>query len=501
MEIGWRTKSLLATLLYFISIGTCVSVIVGAAAYPLSRFHILTAIDYNEGWNVYNALKVAEHQQLYPSKEDWTIVNYPALSFHLIAALGRSVSDYLFLGRLLSLISLCLMSLLVGAIVWQLTFQKLSAVLSAGLVIALFCAVAPRIVGMDDPQMLAQVFFLAGMYVYVRYRRAGFAIELTALLFVVGGNIKHNLIEFPLAVFLDLLFHSKRAILRFVLACLGLAAISLLLTSYFDGGGYISSLLAPRAYSIRFAAAATRHVFLSTLLPLVVAVWTVPHCWRSSPMRLLVFFFLCATLVDTIFAGGDGVDINIFFGFMLAIILLTGVFWADAPGLPKGRFPIRNSAVVCSVFFLWLAITIIRDQRDWPPQRRLESDRRGAQLLAIETEFVRMRPEPAICMDLLVCAFAGKSYLYDSSNADRYIRLGRLDPNVIAQELKKKKWGTVQIWGDPRYILSNTETESVFVPAVNSVLRRYYRPGLITEDGVIYVPNDQNPIPEFHPHL
>lgn len=457
-----------------------------AGIYPFSRFLLLTAFDYNEGWNVYNAQKVAEHQLLYPPHPAWTIVNYPALSFHVIAAFSSFTSDYLVTGRIVSLVSLCLMGLLAGLIVWQLTRAKLSSILTAAFVIALFCACATNIVGMDDPQMLAQVFFLAGLYVYLRGERSGFALELTALLFVLGGNIKHNLLEFPLAVLLDLLYAAPRKAFRFALACLGLAAISVLLTSYFEGRAYLSCLLIPRAYSIHNVLEGTGAAILSTLLPSIAALWMVRYCWKNPAQRILVFFLFCAVAVDAIFSGGEGVDINIFFGYMLAVALLTAVFWAELPGLPARLSIFRNSAAVCSLFFLLLAMDIIRNQ-NISPLKRLRDDKISAQRFAIETAFIRQQPGPAICENLLLCFYAGKPYLYDPFNAHLYMESHRLDPQVISDELKDRRWGAVQLLGAPEQIGSN-DSDYLLTPAIVTALRENYRPGLINEDGIIYVP-------------
>lgn len=193
-----------STSLYLLAF--CIAIFLWTAAYPFSRACLLTQITYNEGWNVYNAQLVAEHQPLYTSVYGWTSVNYPALSFHIAAVLGRFTSDYLYTARILSLASLCLSGVLAGMIVWHTTRVKLVAWLSGLFLVAIFCANGKGYVGVDDPQILAQFFFLAGLYVYMRCNRTGWALELTALLFVVGGNIKHSLIEFPLAVLLDLLF-------------------------------------------------------------------------------------------------------------------------------------------------------------------------------------------------------------------------------------------------------------------------------------------------------
>jgi hypothetical protein len=218
----------------------CVAILLWTAAYPFSRAFRLLQITYNEGWNVYNAQRAALHLPLYTSTYGWTAVNYPALSFHLVAWLSQFTSEYLFTARILSLAGLCLCGVFAGLIVNLTTRSKWAAWFSGLFLVAVFCAGANTFVGMDDPQMLAQAFFLAGFYAYLRGGRKGCALEASALLFVVGGNIKHNLIEFPLAVLLDLLLTAPRRAVRFAAGGALMAAISVALTSRIDGTAYVS---------------------------------------------------------------------------------------------------------------------------------------------------------------------------------------------------------------------------------------------------------------------
>src|SRR5579859_475387 len=177
---------------------TCLAMTLLAAAVPFLRAFYRVEIDYNEGWNIYNAATVAAHGWLYPAKYGWTSVNYPMLSFVIMAQLHRVTHDYLFTARVVSLLSLLASGALVAAIVRRLTGQGWRAPVMAGMfVVAVFCANAHYYVGMDDPQMLAQVFFLAGLYVYISRRDGLLAIFFAAFLFVVGGFIKHNPIDFP----------------------------------------------------------------------------------------------------------------------------------------------------------------------------------------------------------------------------------------------------------------------------------------------------------------
>ena len=363
---------------------------------------------------------------------------YPALSFHLSAALQKITGDYLFTARFLSIASLCLCGALVGLIVFQTGRSRYAAWLSGLFLVALFCADARTYVGMDDPQMLAQVFYLAGLYVYVKGNRKGWSLELAALLFVLGGNVKHNLIEFPLAVLLDLLFTAPRKALRFAIVGLLLVAASVLLTIWIDGPAFISNLLAPRAYSHYRAHYVPGLVLKPILLSVAAALFMALRSWRNPSQRVLALLLLVALPIDIAFCGGNGVWINAMFGSLMAIVLLLGIFWAEFPTLPLGPLKALPIAAVCAIFFLSLAIPMKGDI-GWglgSIRRAMQSSRAAEDRYAAEVQFLRQQPGPALCISPLRCYSAGKPYLYDGFNAPRWIALGKLDANVMVQHLQ-----------------------------------------------------------------
>jgi hypothetical protein len=498
-----------STSLYLITF--CIAISFWTAAYPFSRAFLKTQITYNEGWNAYNAMKVAEHQPLYPTAYGWTSVNYPALSFHLIAALGRFPSNYLFTGRFLSLAGLCLSGLMAGLIVWQITRAKLAAGLSGLFLVAVFCANAKGYVGMDDPQMLAQFFFMAGLYVYLKGNRSGWALEFTALLFVVGGNIKHSLIEFPLAVLLDLLFTSPRKALRYAFAGTLMAVISVVLTIRIDGSAYISPLLASRGYSWKGAILQACDVLLPILPFALVALWMARYCWKIPAQRVLALLLFCALPLNTYFSGGSGVTINSMFGSMLAIVLLVGVFLGEFFKLPRGRLKSVAPPVVIAAFFLWLAVpmviagdpliisaTIYPSHIDysgnWRTDLALERSLAGRQRFSEEVTFLRQQPGPALCESLLRCYYGGKPYLYDPFDATRFLALGKLDANVMVSRLQNHEFGAVQMSSSVEEKLGGRWPDSHFAPPILRAIQQYYSPGFTNEDGIIYIPKIQEPI-------
>jgi hypothetical protein len=325
------------------------------------------------------------------------------------------------------------------------------------------------------------------------------------LLFVVGGNIKHSLIEFPLAVLLDLLFSSPRRALRFAVAGALMVAISVVLTSRIDGTAYVSCLLTSRGYSWKGAIVKACDVLLPVLLPLIASLWMARCCWKNPSHRVLALLLVCALAVNTYFIGGDGVTINAMFGSMLAIVLLTGVLWAEFPGLPLGRLKDLPQAIVCAIFFLWLAVPMVISgdplvitaiiyrtpldfSANWRTDLALERSRAGEQRFAAEVAYLRQQPGPALCEGLLRCYYAGKPYLYDPYNATRFIAQGKLDANEMVDRLRNREFGAVQLSGSVEQKLGGRWQDSHFAPSILRAIQEYYRPGFKDEDGIIYIP-------------
>ena len=479
-------------------LGICAVILVWTAVLPVTDAFRMRELTLNEGWNVGNSQKVTEHLPLYPATTDWTPINYPSLSFHLSAALEKLTGDYLFTARLLSLASLCLVGVLVGLIVFQTSRSQIAAWLSGLFLVALFCADARSYVGMDDPQMLAQVFYLAGLYAYVKGGRKGWSLELAALLFVIGGNVKHNLIEFPLAVLLDLLLSSPRRALRFAVVGLLLVAVSILLTNWVDGPAFLSNLLAPRAYSHYRAHFIPWLVLKPILLPLGTALFMLLRCWKNPSQRVLALLLVVALPINAAFCGGNGVWINAMFGTLMAMVLLLGVFWAEFPLLPFGPLKALPVAAVAAVLFVALAIPMNGDI-GWgigSIERAMETSRAEEARYATEVDFLRRQPGPAFCMSPLRCYSAGKPYLYDSFNAPRWVALGRLDANVIVGHLRNHDYSAVQMLSTVESQLPGCHATPQCVQSILLAIQRYYRPAFQDRECVIYLP-----IPSDAPQL
>jgi hypothetical protein len=250
----------------------CLGFSVLTAIVPFARAFYRVESNYYEGWNMYNAATVAAHGQLHPRPTGWTLVNYPMLSFVLVAQFHRWTQDYLVTASALSLLSLCSCCLLAGSIVRRLVSTWRPALLAAFFCLAIFAVAAdyPAYVGVGDPHMLALFFFLCAFIAYLRWGQSRIGLALSALLFVPAASIKHNPVEFPLAVLLDLLLISHRHALWFCGCGIVFLAVSLSLQLHYDGPYFFAALLSPRAYSALTAFKLSGIVLGPLILPLGV---------------------------------------------------------------------------------------------------------------------------------------------------------------------------------------------------------------------------------------
>ena len=185
------------TMYEWLSVGGVAVVGLVSAVFPLLRMFFKLSIEYNEGWNVYNAARITHHVALYGQQYSGTQVIYPPLSFFVIAWLHYLGFDYLMAGRALSLTSLLACCVLVGLVAWRLTHNRRAAMFASFFCLTVFCTLAPNYVGMDDPQIFAQTFFLGGLLTYISGRPGLARLAATSPLFIVGVRIPMKVIRIP----------------------------------------------------------------------------------------------------------------------------------------------------------------------------------------------------------------------------------------------------------------------------------------------------------------
>jgi hypothetical protein len=478
---GWLSEWLLFAIFILFSVST--------AIYPSVRgFHSGYQVNYNEGWNVYNAERVAKSLPLYYPKYNWTVVNYPPLSFYVVAYLSHFTHSYLLSGRLLSLISLVTSCLVVGLIIAKLTGEPTSGLLGGLFCLALFCAESSDYVAMDDPQMLAQLIFLTGFWLYLSRPRTPLYISATVFLFALGGCIKHNLFDFPLAVFLDLCFVSHRKALQFVLFAATFVGISVVVNTYVGGPFFVSQILTPRAYSLVRVIRAVLVVYGPIQLPFMAALLWAIRMWTVKTERVISLFFFASLCVGVGLSGGAGSSSNYFFSNFVAISIICGVLFHRA---------MRSS--LSTVFREWRwGIPIVLFSSLLYPWYLSGGMRLKQQLAGIseqhkrfeaEVAFLRAQEGPAICESLLRCYDAGKPYVYDPFNSTSLVKSGKLDSKEIVLMIAAHRFGAIQLKG-PLESLSRPNDH--FPNEILDAINVYYAPWLRDPDCYIYLPRNHS---------
>jgi hypothetical protein len=451
--------------------------------YPVVRIFYRYEINYNEGWNVYVTQAAMQHRPLYPARYGWTFVNYPFLSFYLVGYASHFIGDYLLTGRLISLVAFLLSCVLVGLIVKRLTGGWKPAVFASVFCLGLFCSRMPNYVGMDDPQMLAHPFFLFGLWLYMLAPPSTLRIVGITSLFVLGGNIKHNLLPAPLSVLLDLFTSSRRDAVRFIAVGVLLLALAIMANMLIGGPAFISHVLNSRPYSLEQLRTMFFAFYSPLGLPLAVAAFWSIWQFHHRPARVISLYFFSSLLIGSAFVGGVGVNANTFFDSLFAMSIIMGAcldsLWkAPIPSLGKGsrwRFlvPVLLYSTVI-MEYVPRGATMPEFLSELPVRQRLFEQ---------EVSFLAAQPGPAICESLILCYDAGKPFILDPFNSANLVRQGKLHSTELVAQIAEKQFGAIQI----RNSVSQEPT-GYFPDDVLNAIDRYYVEALKGPDCHIYVP-------------
>ncbi|MGH9488214.1 MAG: hypothetical protein ACRD04_11580 [Terriglobales bacterium] len=409
-----------------------------AFAWPVAHTFFWAGIQYNEGWNVYNAAAVAHHHVLYTHRYGFTTVNYPALSYFLVAGLHALGIPFLFGGRWLALMALLACCGLTGLIVRRLGATLAYACFAAMFALATFCLATRTYVGQDDPQILAEAFGLLALLVYISGPPGWRRLAAVAALLVVGGNLKNIILAFPVAVLVDLWLVNRRAALRFLLLALPLLGLSIAAEIHFGGPYFLADLLTPRPWAWTES---VRKIALYAWAPLALALpaAAIGSCVRLRQRRgrVLAIFFWAALALDVVWAGGYGVAGNSHFTLYLAVAIICGAVLAHPACLAR---PWQGTALAL-LFLLPLAglatqYPLIGAIGKLPGQQR-----RFLQQVA----WLRARPGAAMCENMLLCYKAGKPLVWDPFNTRRFVTMGKLDPAPLLSQLERGRTVTIQL--------------------------------------------------------
>ena len=472
----------------------CVALTLFYGLAAVERACFRQSLNYNEGWNIYNAMKVSSHEQLYPAKFTWTTNNYPMLSFVLMAALHKVTGEYLFTGRAVAQISTVLLCGVVLLVLRELGATRRAALLGGLYCFALFAVDTAQkyaqtgYTNADDPQMLGLMLFAGALWLYVRSRRLNSdgLLFAAALAGTLGFCVKHSSVDLLVVIFVDALWSSPRRLVRFAMYLAGCLAVAIWLQMHYGGPWFLRELFEARVFERGRALLTFKAMFLPLLyLPLWCAfVFAAVHC-RKEPRRIVAIMLVVTTGLGFFFGSSKGVSINCFFSLMVAVSIALGLWLAE---LERRRAAEGEPAWDCLIavgMFVLLLLPCklnggLHPRAVWRESVAAERELNG------ETQFMAARPGAALCEDLLTCYLAGKPYVYDPFNTTRLIALGRIDETRLVETVERGEYSSIELRASEmgeRHYRSERFTDRMLL-----AIEQKYRVAYQHEDVLVYVP-------------
>ncbi len=459
--------------------------------FPLSRMSTHADVGYNEGWNAYRSQLVAEGGSLYAKPPRFTITNYPPLSFHMIGFVGKLTGDFNVAGRWVSITSLAVLALLVGLVTRNFTGRGLVGAYAALFFVVGMTIFMPERIGNNDPQILGLAFSAAGLYFYTRNAQSNRLLAISAGAFAISLFTKHNVLAFPFAVGAHLLL--ERAWKRFAVWAGTLAVLCgglTLFTLWHDGPYFFQHLLAPRAYNIPHGVQAdiVDYLLVFQISLAAVVFWSAVNAFSAKRM-VLILAFVFANLIGFAFSVGDGVERNVLFDAVIVTTIIVAIGLYDLePFLTRLRLPNLLMLIALTVPFLGVVAFLPGYFHDslhtWKTRRHHDAEFQQA------VQFLRNRPGPALCENLLLCYEAGKPHIYDAFFVSDQIKIGRIQEAEIAGMIQDGFFPTIQIEIAPGETLGPGARVRFSERLMRDILQ-YYRPALSGDEFVILVRKEQ----------
>jgi hypothetical protein len=408
------------------------------ATYPMS-------IDYNEGWNVVHASRVAQGQPLYRPISALPIMPaiYPPLSFWIMAGLAGLIPvRLLLLGRIIALVSFLAVAVCIYLVVQWRTRDVQGALLGGLLWLALPLAAANHYVAMYDPEMMGHAFSVAGLLLYLRWRE-----ELTtpralvvAVLFSLGVFVKQLLVPLPIAVVAAELVERRQNAYKLLAAGLGCAILIGALCWMYGGANLLADALeGDRALSSARRWANLRWLFLSEWFGLLLLAFPVLARNRASGDLCVLLYAGLSLLLGGYAIGGDGGDRNYFFDFFIASALAAGLALARARQRPEPRarsFRVRSWPLAAA----GLVPCLIGLGRTLPRVSHAEQLQRAALAYRASVAKLAALPGPALFEDHLLGYDAGKESLFTSFDGAMLILSGRIPETLIVEPIQQQRF-------------------------------------------------------------
>lgn len=414
------------------------------------RSTLYLSITDNEGFNAYLADLAIHKGVIYYPPDGLFTNNYPPLSFFLIGAISELVGDTLFSGRIVAWVGFITLAGTIIAILRQVRCDRIAACFAALLFLGYMTIHYDNYIGMDDPQLFAHSLIVLGVWVYIRYEGKFLAPVGAALLITAGLFVKHNIIALPLSLTLWLVVYNRTALLRFVISSVVFVLASFAVCRIAFGSNFISSLLAPRQYSLGRLYEQSIKLLLPMQIPL--AFTTIGGVLMIGDRYAVLFtgYTAIAVAIACLTKAGVGTGNNAGFDIVIAFSLAGGYLVSrlreqPEPLLPRLRpwiFGIYAASAIAEALFVSNKDILL--VRPW-----IEAERNKEMATREAIHVIATRPSPALCETLAICYWAHKPVALDSFNYMQGVAAGTKDINVLLNMISHEYYKSIQIIPPP----------------------------------------------------
>ena len=453
-------------------------------------------VNYNEGWNTYNADRLIHGAIIYDDNY-WRINNYPIGSFLIIAGANVLTHNLLLSGRLVALVSFVMIAAFAAMAVRRFGGGRTDAVFGAGCAAGFCYLMAPAWIIADDPQTLGEAVMLGALVSYIARAPDRLNLLRTAFLVVLGGFVKHNLVAIPIAITLDLAFRSPRRLPLWLAWCAGFAAGFLGLTQIVAGGDFVDHLMSPRLfgwYGARYHLMKYLRLFKFPLAAIVLS----GSLFLAADRMILAGWGIISIASATIISGFEGTSYNMFQDAAVFLGVAAGTMMSE---LRKLELRSRLAKVLSFALPFVAAQPILARAPDVAAQvyhgrAVLDADRKRQETFLADAKYITDRKGPAICESLLLCYTAGQPFILDPFNSRQYILSGRLDQSELIRRIAAREFAVIQlhadICDDPKtqscHILHYRQKIDRFTDEVLYAIDQYYKIGRRSTFGSFYMP-------------
>jgi hypothetical protein len=439
-------------------------------------------LNYGEGIVWQQALKILTPAAYGPISGFPAIVFHYTPLYHLTAIIAAKAfgTDLLVAGRVISVMSSALISLVISLIVFHCTHgsvkrtQTVIGSAAAGLVVFSMLPVI-KWAHLMRVDMLAALLSLIGLWLGLRSYQRPVYIHVAVVFFVAAVYSKQTMVAAPTALFGVMLFSRPRLALTGIIECLVLGGSLLAALSWITDGGFLKHVFLYNTNRLEWRNLNVVFAIIIYHAPIVVAAAiltfsrlgairnaavnsSLPEVLRnvsnSNYLTSLTYFLLCTAML--IMLAKSGADVNYTIEWLLALSVLTGIGIVESINAWQSNrksasdFLAKFQIVPLLVPLLFVAQAFHIGNIDFPRDALI------AQLpqLTSLSEKVKASDKPIISDEMVLLLKNGKEVVWESAIFAELASQGQWDERKMISMIQALHFGmfiTVGKRGDPLF--------------------------------------------------